>query len=228
VVALPAGKQGLSARWDKPRSILRVDRLLLTALAEKVIQGLPTRHGGAGPLVPPLAILQYMDMCVRSAILALVIGPLLGPGAAAQSPPPALVVVPLSLMASGPLGGPFSPPSFQYRVSATTGTVNYSISTPTWVTADPSTGTIDTGGVTVTLTINPSAQDLQPGAYAPAVRFANVTNGRGSTSRTVRLVVLAPKFATTGAGLGRIPGGYLLDDRGEPLLDGRSHQLLAR
>src|SRR5262245_12404497 len=42
---------------------------------------------------------------------------------------PSLIVTPSSSMAfSGPRGGPFSPERFEFRVSSTTGTVNYSIS----------------------------------------------------------------------------------------------------
>src|SRR4051794_11495150 len=54
--------------------------------------------------------------------------------AVAQSPGgqvPSLVVTPPSGMAfSGPMGGPFSPAAFQYRVRASAGTIRYSVRTP--------------------------------------------------------------------------------------------------
>jgi hypothetical protein len=165
---------------------------------------------------------------VSFALAALVIAPVLAGSAGAQQSSPALVVVPLSLVATGPQGGPFSPPSFQYRLSATSGTIKYSIDAPSWVTPSPSAGTIDTRGAVVTLTINPTAQRLQPGTYGPAVRFTNGTNGRGSASRAIRLIVLAPKSATTGVGLTDNRGWYLLGDQEERLLTDRGEPLLAR
>lgn len=140
---------------------------------------------------------------------------------------PALIVVPVSVVATGPQGGPFSPPSFQYRVRSTTGEVNYSISAPSWVTVNAETGTSDTNGVTVTLTINPAALSLPPGTYGPAVKFTNVTNGRGTTARAVRLNVVAHDPAPTG-GLRTDRGAPLLDDRGGAILNNRGERLLAR
>jgi hypothetical protein len=70
---------------------------------------------------------------------------------------------------SGPQGGPFSPSLIEYRVSASTGTVNYSIRTPSWLTASPTAGATDTSGVTIRLSVNSSASSLPPGAYGPGV-----------------------------------------------------------
>jgi len=48
---------------------------------------------------------------------------------------PSLIVTPAgSLAFSGPRGGPFSPARFEFRVTSTTGTVSYSIRTPSWLT----------------------------------------------------------------------------------------------
>jgi hypothetical protein len=81
---------------------------------------------------------------------------------AAQRPagqsPPSLIVTPSSSVAfSGPRGGPFSPARFEFRVSSSTGTVGYSIRTPSWLTASPTFGTTVTRGVTITLTVNANA-----------------------------------------------------------------------
>jgi len=136
---------------------------------------------------------------------------------------PSLIVTPASSMAfSGPRGGPF-------RVSSTTGIVNYSIRTPSWLTASPTFGATDTRGVTITLTVNANASRLSPGAYGPGVAFTNVSNGQGSTTRPARLVIQgsSPSPATGQIAPGR-GGGFLLDDRGGYLLDDRGGRLLAQ
>jgi hypothetical protein len=89
---------------------------------------------------------------------------------------------------SGPQGGPFSPALFEYRVRASTGAVNYSIRTPSWLTASRTAGTTDTSGVTITLTGNASASSLPPGAYGPGVAFTNVSNGQGSATSPAKLI----------------------------------------
>src|ERR1041384_2832249 len=105
-------------------------------------------------------------------------------------PPASLIVDPRTgIHASGPSGGPMSPPTFEYRIRSSGGPVKYSISTPSWLSAHPATGTVDSGSITITLTINETASRLPPGNYGPAVAFANVTNGRGTTVRTSVLVI---------------------------------------
>jgi len=107
--------------------------------------------------------------------------------------PASLVVTPLTNMeVVGARGGPFSPDSFQYRLSASNGTVKYSIVTPSWLTISSRFGTTDTGGVVITLTVNTTAAELPPGTYRPHVAFRNVSNGRGSTNRIATLVVQQP------------------------------------
>src|SRR5262245_5329471 len=64
-------------------------------------------------------------------------------GAAAE-PMPSLVVTPTtSIAVSGPQGGPFTPASFQYHVSASSGEVGFSITTPAWLAAEPQIGIVD-------------------------------------------------------------------------------------
>jgi len=65
---------------------------------------------------------------------------LLAQKSAAQRPTgqssPSLIVTPSTSIAFfGPQGGPFSPSFTEYRVSASTGTVSYSIRTLSWLTA---------------------------------------------------------------------------------------------
>ena len=95
-----------------------------------------------------------------------------GPVAAQTAPRPSLTVTPSSpVNVSGPEGGPFSPRSIQYRVSASTGTIRFAITVPFWLRADPRIGTVGTDSVTVTLSLNPQASKLSAQAYeAPVTR----------------------------------------------------------
>ena len=159
---------------------------------------------------------------------------LLRPSGAEEKPgrpsQPSLIVMPGSSMAfSGPRGGPFSPARFEFRVSSTTGIVNYSIRTPSWLTASSAFGTTDTRGVTITLTVNANASRLSPGAYGPGVAFTNVSNGQGSTIRPAKLIIQgsSPPRATGQIAPNR-GGGFLLDDRGGYLLDDGASRSLAQ
>jgi hypothetical protein len=142
------------------------------------------------------------------------------PGSRSQ---PSLIVTPASSMAfSGPRGGPFSPARFEFRVSSTTGIVNYSIRTPSWLTASSTFGTTDTRGVTIALTVNANASRLSPGAYGPASRSPTCrTSGQhdqaGKSSPPPATGQIAPNR-----------GGFMLDDRGGYLLDDRGGRLLAQ
>jgi len=153
--------------------------------------------------------------------------------AAAQKPtdqsPPTLIVTPsTSIAVSGPPGGPFSPSLIEYRVSASTGTVSYSIRTPSWLTASSTTGATDTKGVIITLTVNANASNLRPGTYGPAVAFTNVSNGHGSATRPARLIVREPSLPRPTGQIERGRGDYLLDDHGGYLLDDRGGRLLGQ
>jgi Divergent InlB B-repeat domain len=104
--------------------------------------------------------------------------------------PPALLVTPTTnIVASGTQGGPFSPSSSHYKLSATYGSVKYSITTPSWLTASSKSGTVTTSAKTITFTINSSAHGLQPNTYVSSVNFNNTTNGQGNASRVATLTV---------------------------------------
>ena len=81
-----------------------------------------------------------------------------------------------------------SPSSFQYRVSASSGTVNYSIRNRSWLTVSSSFGVTDVGGVTISFTVNSTASQLALGKDGPGVAFTNVTNGQGSAARPATLI----------------------------------------
>jgi hypothetical protein len=135
------------------------------------------------------------------------------------SPASLIVTPPASLAFSGPQGGPFSPSVIEYRVSASTGAVNYSIRTPSWLTASPTFGATDTSGVTIRLSVNASASSLPPGAYGPGVAFTNVSNGQGSTTSPVKLIIQARSPPRPTGQIAPSHGGYLLDSSGGALVD---------
>jgi hypothetical protein len=157
---------------------------------------------------------------------------------------PALVVTPpTGIEISGVQGEVFSPASFQYHVSASIGIVRYSIRTPSWLTTSSSFDTVDTTGVTITLSVNTTAVQLALGTYRLPFAFTNVTNGHGTTTRTVTLIVRPPSSRLPSAGIVQAPsisrppparhtltngGGYLLDGSGRDLLDDRGGRLLAQ
>src|SRR5215470_10419322 len=109
-----------------------------------------------------------------------------------------LVVTPsTSIASSGGQGGPFLPSSFHFRVSASSGTIRYAITSPIWLTASPRLGTAGTDGVMVAFILTDRARKLPPGAYEATIAFTNLTNGQGTTHRPVSLIVHPPS------------GGYL-------------------
>jgi hypothetical protein len=112
--------------------------------------------------------------------------------------PPALQVTPAtSIAASGTQGGPFSPTSFRYELSATYGSVKYSITTPSWLTASPKSGTVTKSARTITFDVNSSAHSLRPNTYVDSVNFNNTSNGPGSTTRLATLTVNPKQFKIT-------------------------------
>jgi hypothetical protein len=160
---------------------------------------------------------QYMRFVWRVLCLAALSRGFGGTAAAQTAPRPSLTVTPSSSVnISGPQGGPFSPWSIQYRLSASTGTIKFAIAAPFWLRADPRVGMVGIDSVTVTLSLNPQASKLSPQAYEAPVTFINVTNGQGTTRTTAKLTV-EPSSR-----------GYLLDESGGYLLGNRGERLLAR
>ncbi|HLV66979.1 MAG TPA: hypothetical protein VKY73_14255 [Polyangiaceae bacterium] len=103
------------------------------------------------------------------------------------------------LVSEGPSGGPFAPPSVSYTVTnlGPTPSLAYQV-TPTsatpWLSITNGSGSLSTGQqAEVTVAIDQAvAASLPNGGYEASVEFANLTNGVGSTTRTVRLVVGVP------------------------------------
>jgi Divergent InlB B-repeat domain len=112
--------------------------------------------------------------------------------------PPALQVSPdTNITASGTHGGPFSPSTFRYALSANYGIVKYSITTPSWLTASSGSGTVTTSAKTITFTVNAGARNLQPDTYVNSINFYNTTNGQGNTTRLATLIVNPKPYKLT-------------------------------
>jgi hypothetical protein len=136
---------------------------------------------------------------------------------AQPSPKTSLVVTPSTgIGSSGEQGGPFSPWSFQYRVSASSGTIRYAIVAPFWLTANPRLGTAGTDGVMIAFVVNEKAFNLSPGQYEQKITFTNVTNGQGTANMPASLIVHPSSR------------GHLVDDEGRYILDNRKERLFAR
>jgi hypothetical protein len=99
------------------------------------------------------------------------------------------------IAASGTQGGPFSPSSFNYTLTATSGSVPYSIITPTWLTASPASGTVTTNK-TITFKINSSADTLAPSTYSDSILFVNTSSGQ-AIIRAATLTVNTKLFKLT-------------------------------
>ncbi|MBI2929695.1 MAG: S8 family serine peptidase [Verrucomicrobia bacterium] len=98
------------------------------------------------------------------------------------------------LEAAGTVGGPFTPSS-QVFTLANVGGVELQWAaaiSENWLTLSASAGTLAPGAsATVAVSINANAEALVAGSYSDTIRFENVTDGRGDTTRAVRLTVNA-------------------------------------
>jgi subtilisin family serine protease len=110
---------------------------------------------------------------------------------------PTLTVLPATGMTfSGLQGGPFASGNSGYVLNVTRDTANYSIAitgspTPTWLSAEPSTGTVSVGSDTdIIVSTTLAANSLAPGTYNATLNFANTTNTFGNTTRNVSLIVV--------------------------------------
>jgi hypothetical protein len=113
-----------------------------------------------------------------------------GLGAAWVFVQPTLQVTPATnIAASGPLGGPYFPTSFQYQLSASAGSLNYAITgIPPWLNANITSGTATTTPTTVTFSLNNVGRPA-PGGRTATIAFTNTSNGTGNTSRTATLTI---------------------------------------
>jgi len=107
-----------------------------------------------------------------------------------------LTVTPVDNFSStGAQGGPFSPTSKTYILENTgTGSITWTAwKSDNWLTLSATSGKLEPGTSTaVTVSINNNANFLPAGTYTDTVTFLNTTNGSGSTTRTVTLLIETP------------------------------------
>jgi hypothetical protein len=114
-----------------------------------------------------------------------------------QPVPSLQVTATTNIATSGNLGGPFAPSSFPYQLSATSGSVNYSISgVPGWLTPSSTSGNVSTSGTTVTFTVNSNANTRTASDNA-TITFTNSVTGQGTQTRTATLTVNPPSLQVT-------------------------------
>ncbi len=110
--------------------------------------------------------------------------------------PGKLTIAPLGgLNASGSVGGPFRPASFEYMLtnSGETPLSWMASKTQAWVDLSATTGSLAAGdAMSVIVSINAEANSLLAGGYEDLVRFTNTSTGNGDTTREVLLTVQGP------------------------------------
>ncbi|HOX55770.1 MAG TPA: M36 family metallopeptidase [Candidatus Paceibacterota bacterium] len=104
-----------------------------------------------------------------------------------------------SLISSGPVGGPFSPNSISFTLT-NAGSSSFdwaSVSPATWLDLAPASGTLTPGGeaVTVTASVNASANSLATGLYPATVWFTNLSS-QVAQSRQFLLRIGQPDYFT--------------------------------
>jgi hypothetical protein len=96
---------------------------------------------------------------------------------------------------AGTQGGPFSPSSFAYEISATSGSVNYSVTNlPSWLAVSSKSGTVSTSAKPIIFSLKSTADKLQPNIYSDNVDFNNTTNQLGSTTHVATLFVFTKTY----------------------------------
>jgi C1A family cysteine protease len=117
--------------------------------------------------------------------------------------------------AFGSQGGPFSPSEKLYTLTnsgaaALSWTASHNQSA-SWLSLSPESGTIAAGAsTTVRASITASANGLAGGDYSDTITFANVTDGRGNTTRNAHLTVYSGRLVVTpvdGFVSNGLPGG---------------------
>jgi hypothetical protein len=109
--------------------------------------------------------------------------------------PPGLIVPSKNIAASGQQGGPFTPPSFIYSLSAAMGAVKYTITNvPKWLTVSPTSGTATTRATSVTFRLNTTVADkLSVGTNISNINFNDTTNNQ-VTTRSATLTITPKNF----------------------------------
>jgi hypothetical protein len=79
-----------------------------------------------------------------------------------------------------------TPGLVQYQLATLFDSVQFSITAvPSWLTVFPSSGMVTTSPLTVTFSVNDTANALATGTHGPtSVTFSNTTNNEGTQTRT--------------------------------------------
>jgi hypothetical protein len=116
---------------------------------------------------------------------------------------PMLLVAPASnISASGPRGGPFTPPSFNFTINASSGSIDYAISgIPNWLSPSlPTSGTVSAGApATFTLSVNTNANGFAANTYTATITFTDTDTGQTAQTVTATLTVNPPPLQVTPA-----------------------------
>jgi hypothetical protein len=113
------------------------------------------------------------------------------------------------IVASGYVGGPFSPASVTYTLqNPGSSSLKWTAGkTKTWLTLSSTGGTLAAGGsTTVIASFGSGANSLTVGSYSDTISFTNTTNGNGNTTLGVSLTVNASMSVFPTGGL--ISSGY--------------------
>jgi Divergent InlB B-repeat domain len=102
--------------------------------------------------------------------------------------------------------------------------VKYLITTPSWLTASPASGTVTTSARTITFTVNSKARSLGPGTYTGNIGFNNTTSNQGSTTRAATLTVNPKQYTLT---VRALPSTYGTVSGGGKFAEGTSHTVTA-
>jgi YVTN family beta-propeller protein len=131
---------------------------------------------------------SVIDTATNTVVATVTVGN--GPTGVGIIPPSAsaLQVSPATdIAASGVQGQIFSPASFAYQLSSTSGSVHYLISgIPSWLNPSFTTGTVPP---TVTDIFSVNACGFVPGTYTATIAFTNTGGGPGTTTRNATLTV---------------------------------------
>jgi hypothetical protein len=130
----------------------------------------------------------------------------------------------LNLLAASPNGCTEAAMKANDKLSATFGSVKYSITTPSWLTASSGSGTVTTSAKAITFTVNSKARSLGPGTYTDNIGFNNTTNNQGNTTRAATLTVNPKQYTIT---VSASPSTYGTVSGGGTFAEGTSHTVTA-
>jgi subtilisin family serine protease len=124
-----------------------------------------------------------------------------------------------NFVSQGKFGGPFSPASQTYTIinGGGKGVCWESRTGATWIEVVPPSGFIPAGGsMTATVQFNCDTRRLFAGSHQTTVVFTNITNGAGTTSRAVSLLVQPGLDPNGDADCDGIPNQWEIDNGFDP------------